>query len=245
MNIAIISDIHGNLVALEAVLADIQRQPVDRMVCLGDVAATGPQPRACLHGLHELNCPVVRGNTEDWLLNPQLSPDASEFMQFVEEIDMWCAQQLSADDLAYMRSFSPTVEIPLDTEGPTLLGFHGSPHSNTDIIVASTPQAELDALLGEHRALILAGGHTHQQLLRRTYESILLNPGSVGMSYQRSRSTGAAQNVRWAEYARIRYERNQPNIELCRVPVDADAVVHSTLASGMPHAERWLADWRA
>lgn len=165
--------------ALETVLANVRRFSVDRIVCLGDVAATGPQPRACLHRLRELGCPVVRGNTEDWLLNPQRSPDADAFMQVVEEIDLWCAQQISTDDLAYMRSFAPVVDVPL------------------------------------------------------------------GWGYQRSRSTADARNVRWAEYAWLRYEHDQPNIELRRVPVDADAVVRATLASGMPHAAWWVADWRA
>lgn len=245
MNIAILSDIHGNLVALDTVLRDIQCHAIDQVICLGDVAATGPHPAQCLHRLYELGCPVVRGNTEDWLLNPQLSPDANEFVQIIEAIDLWCAQQLSTDELAIMRSFAPMIEVPLGDDGDTLLAFHGSPHANTDVIAATTPQEELDALLGDHNALIFAGGHTHQQLLRRTYESILLNPGSVGMAYQRQRNTGQASNVRWAEYALLRYELNQPNIDLRRVPVDAGAVVRSVRESGMPHGDWWLEDWRA
>ncbi|MBI3286567.1 MAG: metallophosphoesterase family protein [Chloroflexi bacterium] len=71
MRVAIFSDIHGNLVALEAILAEIERERVDQMICLGDVAATGPQPAETLHRLRELNCPVVMGNTDARFLNPQ------------------------------------------------------------------------------------------------------------------------------------------------------------------------------
>jgi predicted phosphodiesterase len=64
--VALISDIHGNAVALEAVLADIARRRVDEIVCLGDVAAGGPQPREALERLRTLGCAVVRGNADEW-----------------------------------------------------------------------------------------------------------------------------------------------------------------------------------
>jgi len=63
MRIAIIADIHGNLTALEAVLADLEDTGADRVVCLGDVAATGPQPHETVARLRALGCPVVMGNT--------------------------------------------------------------------------------------------------------------------------------------------------------------------------------------
>ena len=72
MKLAIFSDIHGHLVALEAVLADVAREGCEQMVCLGDVAANGPQPREVIARLRELNIPIVQGNTDEWLLNPQV-----------------------------------------------------------------------------------------------------------------------------------------------------------------------------
>ncbi|NIW96181.1 MAG: hypothetical protein GWN20_25895, partial [Phycisphaerae bacterium] len=78
MRLAIISDIHGNLIALEAVLAVLAQEEIDQMVCLGDVAATGPQPHETIARLRELNCPVVMGNTDDWLLNPHPHPVRDE-----------------------------------------------------------------------------------------------------------------------------------------------------------------------
>ncbi len=68
MRIAIISDIHGNCVALDAVLADLQREPAARMVCLGDAIQGGPQPIQVIARLRELACPVVMGNADDWLV---------------------------------------------------------------------------------------------------------------------------------------------------------------------------------
>src|SRR5258708_31692588 len=93
MRVALISDIHGNCVALEAVLADIERAGVDQVVCLGDVAATGPQPHAVIERLRATGCPVVMGNADVWLLNPQLSETEDEATRQIEEIDLWCAAQ--------------------------------------------------------------------------------------------------------------------------------------------------------
>ena len=69
MNIALISDIHGNLAAFEAVLADIERVQPDQVDCLGDVLAEGPQPREVLARLRALGCPVVLGNADAELLD--------------------------------------------------------------------------------------------------------------------------------------------------------------------------------
>jgi predicted phosphodiesterase len=70
MRIAIISDIHGNMVALDAALADIESEHVDQIVCLGDVAEFGPHPREVLARLRALGCPVIMGNTDERLIDP-------------------------------------------------------------------------------------------------------------------------------------------------------------------------------
>jgi predicted phosphodiesterase len=67
--LALISDIHGNAVALDAVLADLTRRGADEVICLGDVAAGGPQPREVIARLRELDCQAIRGNADGWLLD--------------------------------------------------------------------------------------------------------------------------------------------------------------------------------
>ena len=78
MRIGLIADIHGNLIALETVLAELAREPLDQMVCLGDVAALGPQPGEALARLRALGCPVVMGNTDAWLLAPSSAPEGDQ-----------------------------------------------------------------------------------------------------------------------------------------------------------------------
>jgi putative phosphoesterase len=242
MRIAIIADIHANDVALDAVLADIEMVQPEQIVCLGDVAATGPQPRQVLERLRALSCPAVMGNADAWLLDPQPSGTSDEHIRRFETIDRWCAAQLAPDDLAYLRTFQPTIALSLG-EDATLLCFHGSPLSNTDIIRATTPDDELERMLGGQRATVLAGGHTHTQLLRRYRDMILLNPGSVGLPYEQNSATGGSRNPPWAEYAVVGWAAGKLSIELRRVPVDAAAIVRAARANAMPHAEWWVQDW--
>src|SRR5215218_1059679 len=161
LTIALIADIHGNLTALDAVLDALKAEPPDQIVCLGDVAATGPHPRQVLRRLRELGCPVVMGNADAELLDvapPGLETD--EDHRRIADISRWCAAQLDDADRAFLASFQPTVEIPLGEER-SLLCCHGSPRSYDDIIVAMTSEDEIDTMIAAHEATVFAGGHTH------------------------------------------------------------------------------------
>jgi len=238
MRIGLIADIHGNLVALETVLAELVEESLDDLVCLGDVAALGPQPGAVLARLRALGCPVVMGNTDAWLLAPPAISGA-------DDVDLamtaWCGAQLTDVDRAQVRAFPAVIERPLGA-GRTLLCFHGSPRSYDDVIVPTTPDDALDAMLGDTRAAILAGGHTHLQMLRRHGDAHLVNPGSVGLpgvgpAAQRNR------HVRWAEYAVVEADGDRLDISLRRTPLDLDRMVELAHASGMPAIEWWVGLW--
>lgn len=103
MRIALISDIHGNLLALEAVLADARAVGVDRFACLGDVATLGPKPREVLQVLRALGCPCILGNHDAFLLEPELVTRYTQAPVIVEAVD-WCRAQLTLEDLAFVRS---------------------------------------------------------------------------------------------------------------------------------------------
>jgi predicted phosphodiesterase len=142
MRVAIISDIHGNLISLNAVLEDIERQTVDQIVCLGDVAATGPQPHEVVQRLRALNCPVIMGNTDEWLLQPTITEEADSTTAGIERIDLWCAGQLTESDREFLRGFVPSYSLALN-DTIDVLCFHGSPHSHSDILRATTPEDEV------------------------------------------------------------------------------------------------------
>ena len=242
MRVALLSDIHGNLFALEAVLAALTQTTIDQIVCLGDVALFGPQPSEVLAKMQALACPVVIGNTDAWALEPQPLAVRDEQSVFIHAIESWGAAQLGEVERAYLRTFQPTVELTLG-DGIPFLGYHGSPHSYHDLLVATTPDTDVATLLGDQQAVVLAGGHTHAQYVRRYQNKWLLNPGSVGLPYEIG-ADGTVRNPPWAEYALLEGTTSGVTIALCRAFYDVAPLLATAKASGMPYAELWCKDWR-
>jgi predicted phosphodiesterase len=241
--IGIFSDIHGNAVAFEAVLAALRAEGVERFVCLGDVAATGPQPREVIQRLRDLGCPVVMGNTDDHLLAPIEPESGDEDLIRIRELDHWGAEQLTSDERAFLASFAPTVTLPL-ANGGSLLCYHGTPRSFNDLLLPTTPTDEVNEALDGVTATVLAGGHTHQQMLRRHRDMLILNPGSVGLPVDRVPFSTQARNPPWAEFAVLTSgDDGSIGIALRRVPFDVAAHLAAVRASGMPHAEWYASDW--
>lgn len=239
MRIGLIADIHGNLIALETALAALARLDVDELICLGDVAALGPQPGAVIARLRALRCPVVMGNTDAWLLDPALAEGSSAPVLAITE---WCVAQLSTDDRAYVRTFPPTLERILP-DGTGLRCFHGSPRSFDDAITATTSGDALDEMLDGADAGIMAGGHTHIPMLRRHKGARIINTGSVGLP-----GIGAVmpynRDVRWGEYAVLDAADDHTAITFHRTPLDVEEMIAAAYASGMPEPAWWASLWQ-
>lgn len=241
MRVVLLADIHGNLCALDAVLHELTRETFDQIVCLGDVAIFGPQPRETLARLQALGCPVVMGNTDAWALDPQPHPPRNDQTPYINAVELWSAAQLTPQDKNYIRTFQPTVTVELAEQpgAATLLCYHGSPRSFHDSIVATTPMEELAPMFSGQDALILAGGHTHQQYLRRYHDKYLLNPGSVGRAYERW-ADNIIHDSPWAEYALVSWQDGNLRIDLRRVTYDIAAFIAHTRTTTMPHQAWWF-----
>lgn len=242
MKTAVISDIHGNLVALEVVLRSLEKEPCDQLVFLGDAAATGPEPHNVIARLKAKNPICVMGNTDEWLLNPVARENPDPEVKVVEDIDFWCAKQLTDSDKDFLRSFKHMTRVGIGGDA-TLLAYHGSPKSNREGIPPVGTPEELEALLLGQREKVMAGGHLHVQMLRRYRESILINPGSVGLPLERNASTGEVRVPPWCEHAVVTIEGGKLDVSLRRVPLDPEGVTRSILGSGMPHKEDFLKTW--
>lgn len=234
MRIAVIADMHGNGVALDAVLADLSAHPVDQAVCLGDAVQGGPQPAHVVARLRELGCPVVLGNADAFLLTGVDGNEAVSAQQRAARD--WSLAQLSEADRAFIAAFQPTVEFSLPGNR-RFLCFHGSPASFHDRIFPDTPEEEVRGYLDASLPAILTGGHTHLQQLRRLDDSLFFNPGSVGYVYNTRAPGGGLRADPWAEYAILSADERRFSIEFCRVPFDVAAWKRITLASGIPDAE--------
>ena len=244
MKIALIADIHGNLGALDAVLAEIDRVRPDHIVCLGDVAAEGPQPGEVLARLRQLGCPVVLGNADAELLDLPVEAEANnDHARKILEISRWGADQLDAADRAFIATFQPTVAVDLGAAG-TLLCCHGSPRSFDDVIRATTPDDELEPMLDGTETAVQAGGHTHIRMLRNWRGREIVNPGSVGLAYQFF-ADGSVRVPPWAEFALLTaLDDGAISIDFRRVGYDRGATVRAMHERKMPHATWWTADWR-
>jgi putative phosphoesterase len=246
MRIAIISDMHGNNFAFEKVLADIKLKDINQLVCLGDAIQGGPQPAQVVQNLRALNCPVVMGNADAWLLSGEETGDEGippERLIKMGEIRLWSLSQLTEDDKAFISGFQPTVTINLD-EGLDLLCFHGSPTSFDDIILPDAPKDVFEKYLGAYSDHILTGGHTHAQQIRRNGELFFFNPGSVGFAYSHYQPDGLFHADPWAEYAILTVENSQTSLEFCRLPFDAEELIHIYRESGRPFADEAIAQYQ-
>jgi len=238
MKVGIFSDIHGNCVALEAILRHLDRERVDLVVCLGDIAGNGPQPRDAIARVRALGCPVVMGNGEAQLLRPVLAKDGGESMRRSYEIYRWGAAQLSNAERAFIGGFPPTTTVPLGNAA-TLLCCHGSPRSYYEGIRGETPEREMDEMLTGVVATVVACGHTHRPFVRRHRGLLVINPGTVGAAMVVA-ADGSRQLAPWGEYAVVTWDDGVIGIDCRRVPIDLAAVRVTTIASGMPHARWWL-----
>jgi len=250
MRLAIISDIHGNLVALKALLSDLQRRRVSKILCLGDVAATGPQPCEVIEFLQSVQWPCVVGNTDEALAkNIADLPPAKEWRQLPRrekarmlELDEWTRRQLRKSHRNYLSTFKPTIRFNPEN-GPSFLCYHGSPRSKHESIEATTPEKDLSRYLHGHDADIFAGGHTHTQMFRRFRSSIVLNPGSVGLPFSVEKS-GRLRNPTHAECAIVNFVGRSFSLELLAVPYPRKDLEVAVRESGLPDANWWLSDWR-
>lgn len=245
MRIAVISDIHGNDIAFEAVLDDLASETIDQFVCLGDAIQGGPQPAQVVKRLRALGCPVVMGNADDFLLTGAetgAEQPSAERKRQLDAVRDWSLTQLVAADQAFIAAFQPTIELPLG-DGRSLLGFHGSPHSYDDIIVPATGDDEAQRMLGGFDPHILAGGHTHIQQLRHLGRSFYFGCGSIGLAFRHGQPAGVFRADPWAEYAILSVADGRTRLEFRRVPFDVAALITVYRGSGRPYTEQAVAQY--
>ena len=213
MRLALVSDLHGNEMALEAVLLHAARAGYDALVCLGDVATLGPRPHAVLARLRELASVFILGNHDEFMLDPALVRSYTEHPLIVDSVDATRAT-LSASELEFIGSFERTHSF----DG--VLAYHGTPRSNMENLLSTTAPEMVDTMLEGHHARVLVGGHTHLQMLRQHHGMLLVNPGSLGMPFREFASGGPPVVLPHAEYAFVTLNGADVSVDLRRVPLD-------------------------
>ena len=185
MRIAALYDVHGNLPALEAVLAEVRRAEVDRVVVGGDVLP-GPMPRECLALLRGLEVPIaaIRGNGESAVLAEWAGSD-SGVPEAVRQMIRWTAGRISPADLEVVAGWPATLELELPKLGRVLF-CHATPRSDHETFTCETPEEELLPVFADVQADVVVCGHTHMPFDRTIGGIRVLNAGSVGMPFGRT-----------------------------------------------------------
>lgn len=239
MRIALVSDIHANLVALDAALADIARRQVDQIVCLGDIADLGPNPAATLERLRELGCVCVQGNHDPF----------SEHFPGLETVVQWCQAQLSEQQLAFLDGLPATHTVAL-SPSVQLLCVHGSPHSYDTQFIQTTSDDELRAWSVGDQVVVTACGHTHVQLLRRVDAKTYVNVGSVGSPFAAPfDGKNPPRCLKRIEYGIVEWKEGLApaggtlGVELVSLPLDFEAYSRAIRAAGFPEPDAWLRQW--
>jgi putative phosphoesterase len=215
--VAVLSDVHGNPFALEAVLAEVARVEPDVVVFGGDLT-WGPLPHETLELVAALELPTrfVRGNAERLLLEGGDDPD---------ERRQWLLTQHTDAELAFLRSFEPQFALEIDGLGAVRF-CHGSPRGDTELVTPATPADRIGELAAGVPERVIVSAHTHLQFDRAVAGVRSVNPGSVGVPYEPS------QGAYWALLG--------PDVELRRTAYDLGSVVAAYRASGDPAAERMI-----
>ncbi len=225
--LAVVSDIHGNLPALEAALADIRSLGITRIACTGDLVNYGPFPNQVIRLVREEGIPTVQGN-HDRLVGSEMDTAAYRVKAGRDrEAELacfsWTKKEVELSLKLHLAGLPATQTLKLGRE-PILL-CHGSPRSSSEYLRADLPTAQLEEALAGIREKVVVCGHTHQPIiLRLPSETFLFNAGSVG------RPKGGDPR---ASYLILR-PGQPPRAEIRRVNYDVEQTLAAVEKAGLP-----------
>ena len=228
MRIAIVSDIHGNRTAFEAVLADIEQTSPDLILHGGDLADSGASPAEIVDDIRDLGWAGVAGNTDELLFRPaslqefaQHAPALQPLVAVIEEMAAVTREALGEDRMAWLR------DLPRKQKHDSMMLVHASPSDLWCAPAAAASDAELESIYAPLGQAIVTYAHIHHPYIRSVSGRIVANTGSVSLSYD-----GDPR----ASYLLL--DDSLPSIR--RVPYDKEKELEALSHCGLPHRE-WLA----
>jgi predicted phosphodiesterase len=187
LRLALVSDIHGNISALEAALAEIEKASPDRILILGDLVQNGPRPAEVIEAVRALesaNAYVIAGNTDIAVADGDYSaafPWLDEVPAGHRAVAEWTREQLSDEQLEYLRRLPAERRVSYGDD--MVLGTHASPGSQTLGLPADLDPAITVQRVTRTDASVIACGHTHMAEVREFGRKLIVNPGSCGYAF--------------------------------------------------------------
>jgi putative phosphoesterase len=235
MRVAALYDIHGNLPALDAVLADVREAGVDRIVVGGDVLP-GPMPRETLERLHSLDIPVefLKGNGDRETLEER--PDRpSRIPESAREQLRWCRAQLDDRQADAIAGWPPHVRLEVPGLGSVLF-CHATPRSDEEVVTQLIP-ADLLGSIYDGVGDVVVCGHTHMQYDRVVGATRVVNAGSIGMPFEKPGAYWLL--IEDAGAGRPEGLQLQDALQLRKTAYDLDAAADEIRRTGFPQAEQF------
>jgi putative phosphoesterase len=226
MRIGILSDIHGNLPALERVLEDMYCRDLYAMFCLGDLVGYGASPNEVIEQLKASGIPTIMGNYDDGVGFDREECGCAYRDEGEKERGhrslMWTRQHTTSENKAFLRRFAP--EIRRDADGKRLLLVHGSPRRMNEYLFEDRPLSSFQRLAASSNADIIVFGHTHRPYSKLVDHVLFLNAGSVGKP----------KDGDWrACYAVLTPGADDP-VEFVRLPYDIEGAMAAIRNTDLP-----------
>lgn len=228
MKIAFISDIHGNAIALDAVLRDIEKQGIDKIYVLGDICYRGPEPKRSLDLVRSLHTEVIKGNADEWVVRGVREGEvADKVLELMNLERQWIVEQLEPSDIEYLDGL-PT-QINFTIEDVIVSAFHATPASLFDIVPPNADDNQIETvLMRAQEAQVYVYAHIHKPYIRYLNGRVIMNIGSVGLPFD-----GLAK----ASYGLVEIEDGQLKTSIRRVGYELEHVVALYHEVNYPNAE--------
>lgn len=222
MVLGIISDVHANVLALEAVLEVLKREGATTVACLGDLVGYGPSPNEVIELIRSEGILCTLGAADERIAF-DFARDPKPREGVADQTLEWTRTVIEARHVEYLRSLP--VQLRLNTPIGRVRLFHGSPTNPSERLDLNRSTGELSKLLQEQRCRILASGATHVPFYRELADGWIVNPGSVGLSLNGEPG---------ADYALLKIDEHGVDIAMDKVEYDFAAVAFDIVAWGLP-----------
>jgi len=226
MRIAIFSDVHGNLPALDAVLADIDARRVDAVYCLGDLVGYAPFPNESIARIRGARIPTIMGNYDEGVGFDRdecgCAYREEEQRRLGDRSLRWTQAHVTDENKAFLRELR--ADIRIDAGGARVLLVHGSPRKINEYLFDDRPVSSFQRLAASSNADVIVFGHTHIPYTKRVDEVWFVNAGSVGKP----------KDGDWRACYAILDVAADPPASFVRVPYDVERVADAIRASDLP-----------
>jgi putative phosphoesterase len=227
MKLAFISDIHGNAVALDAVLKDIKEKNVEKLFVLGDLCYRGTEPKRSLDLVRSLQCEVIKGNADEWVVRGVREGEVpDQALEMMNKERNWILSQLDEESVEYLRNLPTNLNLKFGDV--TIHAFHATPNSLFEVVQPFESDEIVSEKLMVQPADIYIYAHIHKPFIRFINGKCIINIGSVGLPFD---------GLNKSSYTILDIEEGSVQTSNVRVNYDVEKVINQFRKSDYPNRD--------